>query len=414
MSKHDPAHAIEQNFIFVLVKLYQHTMKKQAKNLTLVLIFLLGMGLQVVTSCRSHSGAVARQAGTKSVMKKVADWQINNFEYASSGNLHDYGIDAWTNATLYLGMLEWAKIANDSTYYHWLVKIGSANDWHIPSNFSQYPKYQIYHADELCMGQFYLGLFDIYRKEDMLASTKARVDWIMKNPPDSTMDISNKQSWTWCDALFMAPPVYACLAEIENDVRYLQFMDREYKRTYNFLCDKENNLFFRDSNYLVKRETNGEKVFWGRGNGWVAAGLVNLLKLLPEDSVYRPFYENLFKNFVPRLASLQGNDGFWHASLLDPDNYPAPETSATALITYALAYGINHGLLERAKFAPVMEKSWAALLSAVDEDGKLGWVQPIGADPRTVTAEMTAPYGVGAFLLAGSEVNTYYTYYFNF
>jgi rhamnogalacturonyl hydrolase YesR len=349
------------------------------------------------------SPSIPEESGIKSSLKKVADWQINNFKYSTTGNLHDYGIAAWTNATLYIGMAEWAKIADDSTYYHWLTDIGAVNDWKIPAGFLNYPKYQAYHADELCIGQFYLNMFDLYKDNKLLYSTKERVDWIMNNPPDSVMDISNKQSWTWSDALFMAPAVYAHMAKIEDNDAYLQFMDKEYKRTYNFLYDKGNKLFFRDSSYFDKTEANGNKVFWGRGNGWVAAGLVNILKLLPENAVYRPFYENLFKEFIPRLAALQSSDGFWHASLLDPASYPSPETSATAFITYSLAYGINKGLLDEKTYMPVLEKSWASLVSTTN-DGKLGWVQPIGADPKKVTADMTAPYGVGAFLLAGSEI----------
>ncbi|MDR0507823.1 MAG: glycoside hydrolase family 88 protein [Dysgonamonadaceae bacterium] len=350
-------------------------------------------------------------AAVESSLRKAADWQIKNFKYARTGNLHDYGIDAWTNATLYIGMLEWAKIANDSTYYDWLLDIGNTNKWKLPNNFLNYPKYQFYHADELCIGQFYLSMFSIYNRKEMLYHSKERADWIINNPPDSIMNISNKQSWTWCDALFMAPPLYAHLAKIENDHRYIQFMDKEFKRTYNFLYDMENNLFFRDNSYINKKELNGRKIFWGRGNGWVAAGLVNILKALPEDSDYRQFYEKLFKVFIPRLTELQSSNGFWHASLLNPENYPSPETSATALITYALAYGINNGLLEKEIYAPAMEKSWNALLSIMDADGKIGWVQPIGADPKKVTENMTAPYGVGAFLLAGSEI---YVYYNNF
>jgi rhamnogalacturonyl hydrolase YesR len=337
-------------------------------------------------------------------MQKVADWQIHHFRYSTSDNLHDDGINAWTHAVLYLGMLEWAGIADDSTYYHWLANIGATGHWNIPANFLNHPKFRIYHADELCIGQFYLRMFDRNRDRKMLHSTKERVDRIISNRPDSTMDISNKQSWTWCDALFMAPPVYAHLAQVEANDRYLQFMDREFKRTCDFLYDSENKLFFRDAGYFDKREANGEKVFWGRGNGWVAAGLVNLLKRLPENSGYRPFYENLFREFVTRLAELQDNQGFWHASLLDPASYPAPETSATALITYALAYGIHQDLLDRETYAPLVAKSWTALTSAIDDQGKLGWVQPIGADPKKVTASMTASYGVGAFLLAGSEI----------
>lgn len=377
----------------------------------LISLFIFGFGIQI-SSCAvgkdMRDTKAIKQSDLKSTLKKVADWQISNFEYKTSGNLHDYGVDAWTNSTLYVGMLEWAKMANDSTYYTWLLNILSLNDWQIPSNFVKYPKYQKYHADELCIGQVYLSMFDLFGEEEMLSSTKKRVGWIMHNPPDSTMKSFNKQSWTWCDALFMAPPVYAHMANIENDVRYVQFMDKEFKRTYHYLYDKTNKLFFRDSSYLNKTEANGENVFWGRGNGWVAAGLVQLLKLLPEDSDYRKFYEDLFREFIPRLVELQDNNGFWHASLLDPESYPFPETSATALITYALAYGINQELLDKEQYASALEKSWSALLSAVDSEGKLGWVQPIGADPKNVTSDMTASYGVGALLLAGTELNTYY------
>lgn len=339
-------------------------------------------------------------------MKKAAEWQINNFNYKTEGNLHDYGIDAWTNGVLYVGMLEWAKMAYDSApYFKWLSEIGEKNNWSIPANFENYPRYSLYHADELCVGQFYLGMYDIYKKPQMLASTKNRVDWIIENPGDSIMSYKNKQWWTWCDALFMAPPVYAHMYMLTGNESYVDFMDKEFRKTYDHLYDKEYNLFFRDDSFFDKREANGKKIFWGRGNGWAAAGLVNLLKILPSGSSYRPFYEELLKKFVSQLVQYQDTNGFWHASLLDPDSYPSPETSATALITYALAYGINQGLLSRTEYYEPALKGWNALVSALGEDGKLGWVQPIGADPKKVTADMTAVYGVGAFLLAGTEMN---------
>lgn len=338
-------------------------------------------------------------------VEKVADWQISHFTYAEQGNLHDHGIDSWTNATLYLGLSEWSKTASKQTvYYDWLKGIGDKNDWKIPANFTDYPKYSLHHADELCIAQFYLNMYEKYRDEKMLEATRERVDWIMNNPPNKEMGISNKQSWTWCDALFMAPPVYAHLARITGEEKYLCYMDTEFKRTYHYLYDTKEQLFFRDGSYFEKTEQNGEKIFWGRGNGWVAAGLVNLLKLLPENSEYRPFYEELYEQLVARLVRLQSEDGFWRASLLDPESYPAPETSATALIIYALAYGMNQNLLPKDKYLDKMDKAWNALLSVIDDDGKLGYVQPIGADPKKVTREMTAVYGVGAFLLAGTEV----------
>lgn len=344
----------------------------------------------------------------QSQMKKVADWQIANFTCATEGKpgyLHDYGIDAWTNATLYLGMTEWAKVSkNSEPYFTWLKNIGDNNGWKIPDNFKDNKYYQLYHADELCIGQFYFAMYNIFKDERMIQSTKERVDWIMNNPPDTNPDYRNKQSWTWIDALFMAPPVFIELAIKENNPQYMEFMQSQFQQTYNHLYNKKHGIFYRDSSYLTKKEDNGKDVFWGRGNGWMAAGLVNILKLLPQDSQHRPFYQSLFHEFIPALVSLKDEDYYWHASLLDPDSYPSPETSATALITYAIAYGINENLLPRDEYETILANTWSKLNSFVNESGKLGFVQPIGADPKKVTEDMTAVYGVGAYLLAGSEI----------
>jgi Predicted unsaturated glucuronyl hydrolase involved in regulation of bacterial surface properties, and related proteins len=341
----------------------------------------------------------------KETTRRVANRQIDNFTYQKQGNLHDYGIDAWTNGVLYAGMLQWTStIDKPEVYRNWLMDIGNENGWLVPANFANHPKYSYYHADELCIGQFYLGMFDVYKRDEMKLSIQQRADWIMANPGDSSMIYRNKQTWSWCDALFMAPPVYAHLARITGNKDYLEHMHRDFLNTYTHLYDQENNLFFRDDSYFNKREENGEKIFWGRGNGWVLAGLARVMEQLQTDSQIKPFYEKLFVQLSKRLGELQGEDGFWHASLLDPQSYPSPETSATALICYGLAYGVNHKLLDKTTYLPIIWKAWNALTTAVDENGRLGWVQPIGADPKKVTREMTAVYGVGAFLMAGAEM----------
>ncbi len=337
---------------------------------------------------------------------KVAEWQINSFSYLDSGNLHDYGIDAWTNGVLYLGMSKWAAVStNGDNYYSWLYnEIGEKNSWQIPGNFVDYPRYGIYHADELCVGQFYIELYKKYKETKIIQSTIERLDQIMNHPPDSSMSYRNKQSWTWCDALFMAPSIYLGIARLQDDPSYADFMHQQFKSTYDHLFDKEEDLFYRDDSYFNKREANGEKIFWGRGNGWVIAGLANILELLPANDPSRPLYLNLYQTMAERLVELQDPKGYWHASLLDPGSYPAPETSATSLIVYALAYGINNNLLEKEVYQEPLMAGWSHLLSVIDDNGKLGWVQPIGADPKSVTGDMTAVYGVGAFLLAASEM----------
>lgn len=362
------------------------------KKIFLLIVIFLGV-------CGVPHAASFDKESVKQSMRKVADWQITHYDR------NIYGDGNWVNATFYLGLTEWAAIAEqtdgDDSYYKWLLKLGNRNYWQVEK--------RMYHADDICVAQTYLALYDKYKRKEMMIPTQARAEWVISHPSSGSFLLdyrkaSTLEHWTWCDALFMAPPVYAKLYVLTGDKKYLRFMDKEYKATYDYLFDKADTLFYRDQRYFTMKEANGAKVFWGRGNGWVLGGLVQLLNILPEKNKSRAFYQDLFVKMCYRIAPLQGKDGFWHASLLDPASYPSPETSCSGFFVYALAYGVNKGLLPADKFMPVIEKGWNALLSAVEEDGKLGYVQPIGADPKKVTRQMTEVYGPGAFLLAGTEI----------
>lgn len=368
------------------------------KRISLYLIILFIFQIGILNSFASNYIIPSLQ-DIENNAKKVADWQMANFTYSTT-NHHDYGIASWSNAVLYLGFVEWAKIKDENnTYSNWLYNtIGTTSNWKLNGI---YP----YHADEFCMGQFFSKMYDLYKDEKMMTNTLERVDYILDNPPNSSMSHSNKQAWTWCDATFMAPPLYAQLTKQNGNTKYVEFMDVEFKKMYNHLFDKTEKLFFRDDSYFNKTEANGEKVFWGRGNGWVLAGITNILKELPENSQYRPYYENVYKELALKLIKLQNKSGAWHASLLDPDSYPSAETSATALITYALAYGLNCALLTEQEALRSVVKAWNKLCEAIQANGKLGWIQPIGQDPKTITKDMTATFGVGAFLFASAEIH---------
>lgn len=335
------------------------------------------------------------------VMQAVADWQIDNFH-----SVKHHPLD-WTNGALYAGMMAWAKIAPDQKYIDWLSKIGRRYAWQ--------PHKRMYHADDVVVSQMYLDMYQLKKSNTtsyrILGPTKARIDYVIAHPSKGSLllnyrDALTLERWSWCDALFMAPPVYVKLANITGDDKYLTFMDKEFKATYDFLYDPEEHLFFRDHRYFPEKklEANGKKIFWGRGNGWVMGGLVALLRDLPKHNPSRPFYEKLYIEMAEKVADCQGKTGFWHASMLDHESFPNPETSSSAFFCYALTYGINAGLLDKKKYTPVVTKAWQSLVSAVFADGKLGWVQPIGENPKNVTANMTEVYGVGAFLLAGTEM----------
>ncbi|MGH7990129.1 MAG: glycoside hydrolase family 88 protein, partial [Limisphaerales bacterium] len=210
--------------------------------------------------------------------------------------------------------------------------------------------------------------------------------------------------WSWCDSLFMAPPAWVRLYAATGDERYMDFAVTNWWRTTDYLYDTNEHLYYRDSTFFKKREANGQKVFWGRGNGWVMGGLVRMLQYLPMNQPDRPRFEKLFKDMAAKIVSLQQPDGLWHSSLLDPANYPIKETSGSTFFTYALAWGVNQKLLDRAAYEPAVQKAWTALVGCVDARGKLTHAQPVGADPKKFNPDSTEIYAVGAFLLAGSEV----------
>lgn len=335
----------------------------------------------------------------RTVLKAVADWQVK-------APLKHHPAD-WTNAALYAGMVDWAAIAGDDSYYNWLIDKAEKNKW---TYYIHENPLRRYHADDYCVGQLYLELYRHYNEKSMLKPMRKYLDGILKDPAKGDLLFVNTdtywstQRWSWCDALFMGPTVWAKMANITGKRKYLDYMYGEYRVTTDYLFDKEEDLYFRDSNYFTRKEANGAKVFWGRGNGWVFAGLPIIIRELPAGYEQRAYFVDIFTKMAAKLRKLQQPDGSWHASLLDPVSYPNPEMSCTAFFVFGLAWGVDNGYLAKDEYLPVVEKGWKSMVSSVWSDGKVGFIQPIGADPKAVTADMTEVYGVGGFLMAGTQL----------
>jgi rhamnogalacturonyl hydrolase YesR len=136
----------------------------------------------------------------------------------------------------------------------------------------------------------------------------------------------------------------------------------------------------------------------------VVGALPRILENLEANDPYRGKYELLLKEMSSRLIQLQGDDGMWRASLLDPDEFPMKESSGTAFFCYGMAWGINNGILERDKFLPAVLSAWEGLCNVVNEYGRVCYVQPGGASPVVFPERYTHAYAVGGFLLAGEQM----------
>jgi unsaturated rhamnogalacturonyl hydrolase len=328
------------------------------------------------------SGSV-RPAEVRKAMRKVADWQLNRVQ-------GQYTAD-WTMAALYTGLMAASDATGDPKYRLAMKDMGRQLEWKLGPRFN--------HADDVAVSQTYLELYFLDHAPMYISDTHEQFLRAMRlqSDPDHLV-------WWWCDALFMAPPAWVRMYKVKGDRAFLDHMNRDWWLTSGKLYDKQEHLYSRDASFLDKKEANGKKLFWSRGNGWVMAGLARVLEYMPKGYPHREKYVAQFKEMAASVAALQGDDGLWRPGLLDDKAYPLPEVSGSAFFAYALAWGINQHLLDRAKYLPVVERAWRGLVAHVYQDGRLGCIQPIGAAPDQYKPTASYTYGVGAFLLAGSEV----------
>ncbi len=337
----------------------------------------------------------------KASMIRALEWQEAHPIFATAPT-------DWTNGAYYVGVARAHQATEDQIYEAALKNQGYRNNWK--------PFNRVYHADDIAISYSYLyvemnlgrkDFIDLKPTTDFLnAHLYEAHQWNDSIKEDSTENIL----WWWCDALFMAPPVINLYAKHTEQPKYLDDMHAFYMQTYNQLYNKEEHLFARDLRFVWtgsdkdRKEPNGKKIFWSRGNGWVISGLALLLDDMPKDYKHRAFYENLYKEMAARDLELQPEDGLWRTSLLSPETFDHGEVSGSGFFTFALAWGVNNGLLEASKYAPVVKKAWNALAKCQQEDGKVGWVQNIGAFPEPADKESWQNFGTGAYLLAGSEI----------
>ena len=337
------------------------------------------------------------QKAVASAMRKVADWQLAQSQqyFAVFDRARQLDGRIWTWGALYSGLMAASDSLGDPKYRDAMRDMGKTYKWELSNTESD--------ANQHSLAQTYLELYLLDKQPEELAPTKAIFDAILAKPRVE-LNSARRIEWWWCDALFMAPPAWARLYAATGDRKYIAYLDEEWAKTSQQLYDPATHLYFRDATFISKTEKNGQKIFWSRGEGWVMGGLARTLEYLPKDDPARTIYITQLKDMAAAVAKLQGPDGLWHAGMLDPAAYDQPEISGSALMTFGLAWGVNNGILDRKVYTPVIAKAWAGMVQHIYADGRLGDIQQTGSAPALFKPSSSFNYGVGGFLLAGSEI----------
>lgn len=371
------------------------------------------------------SGYTQEDIYSKPFIKEIIS-KTNEYQYNHPWKETD---DNWIRGTYYTGVMAVFQATGDEKYLQQCNEWGGKLEWQIPK---LKPGHKNSGVNLLTCGQTWLESYMVNKKKYKIEPILAHLD-----DPAVRNAISEPLEWyfeadrRYVDGLFTGPPTLAMLYKITGKEKYLDWMDASFWDVYGALFDIEESLFYRDIRYMpgfsgeIKAEAirpdsvlheeargsyayqktkNGEKVIWSRGNGWALAGLARILKYLPTDHANYERYKAVFIKMAAELKIRQQADGFWYPNLADQQDFGTKESSGTGFFTYALAWGVNNGILSREGYLPIVEKSWAALVSVVNIDGKVQWGQLVGSAPYKILQEDSHEYVTGMFLLAASEM----------
>lgn len=202
---------------------------------------------------------------------------------------------------------------------------------------------------------------------------------------DPRPDGLTRQVRFWIDDVWMIGSLQIEAYRVTGDKKYL---DRAALMTIAYLeqLQRPNGLFYHGTE---------APFFWGRGNGWVAAGLAEVLTELPED---HPLYQDILDGYTKMMNSLleyQAEDGMWR-QLVDVDT-AWKETSCTAMFAYAMAQGVKHQILPEKKFTPSYQKAWLALTGYINSEGKLSDVCVGTGQSKEIEFYLSRPTVTGDF-----------------
>jgi rhamnogalacturonyl hydrolase YesR len=179
-------------------------------------------------------------------------------------------------------------------------------------------------------------------------------------PPDELAAMEKQglsgETRFWVDDMYMLTMLQLQAYRATGDRKYL---DRDAHEMVAYLdkLQQPNGLFYHAADVHY---------FWGRGDGWFAAGMAEMLRTLPADHPDRPRILAGYKLMMAALLKYQGPDGMWRELIDDPAAWP--ESSSSAMFSFALITGVKHGWLDAATYAPAARRGWIAVTGYIDQN----------------------------------------------
>jgi unsaturated rhamnogalacturonyl hydrolase len=290
-------------------------------------------------------------AGTdpRDVGKRVAERFIPtpHMVMPNHGNqaLHYAQVNTW------VGALQFARLTKDDDLRQRLV---TRFDPFLPPNALHVPSAD--HVDPAVFGQLPL---ELYMQKQMpayrtLGLAYADAQW--DNPlPDG---LTNQTRW-WIDDMYMITALQLQAYRATGDAKYLERSAREMV-AYLQKLQQPNGLFFHAPDV---------KYYWGRGDGWVAVGMAELLRELPaKHKLHKPVMA-AYLRMMATLLKHQADSGMWRQLIDHPESWE--ESSSSAMFTYAFVTGVKNGWLPEETYGPAARKAWIALVGYLTADADL-------------------------------------------
>jgi rhamnogalacturonyl hydrolase YesR len=209
------------------------------------------------------------------------------------------------------------------------------------------------HVDFSVFGAVPLQIYMENKDARYLDLGKGFADRQWENPrPDGL----TRETRFWIDDMYMETIVQVQAFRATGDAKYL---DRSALEMVAYLdrLQEPKGLFYHEPEV---------KFYWGRGNGWVAAGMAEMLRSLPRDHPQRARILEAYRKMMKALLEYQAADGMWRQLIDNPDSWP--ESSSTGMFTFAMVTGVKNGWLDAATYGPAARRAWLALVGYIDQN----------------------------------------------